>query len=183
MADGRGSEPGGVAGCVGCGLIVLIIALLIARCGVPDEARAPEPIPEKPTLEAATLYVAGSNGGSYKVGWTVWTPNGEVLHEGRETGVIKEEPTAYPIDLEGFRSDRNEFFLGTDDINIEAVKTEPWEGALVLVLEANDTPLVECDTIEETYPGKSDPAYIDFDADNREDYKEEYYKCASELER
>jgi hypothetical protein len=162
--------------------VSLVAVFTLIGCGVPDEARAPDPRPEKPTLETATLYVSGSNGGSYKVSATVWTPKGEVLWEGRATGAIEEEPTAYPIDLEGFKNNRQEFFLSPADINIEAGKTQPWEGDLAIVLKVNGT-LVECDTIEETYPGKSDPAYIDFDADNRENYEAQNFKCEYELER
>jgi hypothetical protein len=89
---------------------------------------------------------------------------------------------AYRIDLEGFQSDRNEgFFLGHDDIEMEATKTEPWKGELIIVLEANDT-LVQCDAMRETsprdYPGD---ASIAFDADTRKDY-EEQAGCAKSLE-
>ena len=147
-----------------------------------DQAQFPGPRPEKPTLETATLYVAGANGGPYKVSWTVWTPKGRVHHEFRGTGVIKEEPTAYHINLDGFQSDRDEgFFLGHDDIVMEATKTKPWEGELVIVLKVNDT-LVQCDTMRETsprdYPGD---VSIAFDADSRKDYKKQAV-CTNRLE-
>jgi hypothetical protein len=147
-----------------------------------DQAQPAEPKP-KPTLENATLYVAGSNGGPYKVSWTVWTPKLKVLHKFRGTGVIKDEPTAYPINIEGFVSNRNDvFFLAYDDIDIEVTKTEPWKGELVMVLKVNDT-LVECKTMEKTYPrhAYSWEGSIGFDADSRKDYKEQA-GCANRLE-
>ena len=138
-----------------------------------DQAQFPDP-PEKPTLETATLYVAGSAGGPYKVSWTVWTPKGSVHREFRGTGVIKDEPTAYHIALDGFRSDRNKgFFLGHSDIDMEATKTEPWKGELVIVLKANDT-LVQCHTIQTTSPSDyPSRAEIEFDADSRKDYEKQ----------
>ena len=153
-----------------------------------DQAQFPGPRPEKPTLEIATLYVAGANGGPYKVSWTIWTPKGRVHHEFRGTGVIKEEPTAYHINLDGFQSDRDEgFFLGHDDIDMEATKTKPWEGELVIVLKVNDT-LVDCGTTRNTHPRGSfagvkfvDGVDLEFDADSRKDYKEEVV-CADRLE-
>jgi hypothetical protein len=64
---------------------------------------------------------------------------------------------------------------------MEATKTEPWKGELVIVLKVNDT-LVECDTMRENsarqYPGD---ASFEFDADSRKDYKEEG-GCANRLD-
>ena len=177
--------------------VLLALFCLIALCtfigctAPPDDpqrdqrqADQAQPVDPKavPTLETATLYVAGSNGGPYKVSWTVWTPKGSVQHEFRGTGIIKDEPTAYPIDLEGFRTDSNKgFFLGYDDIDMEATKTERWKGELVLLLKVNDT-LVECDTMRENsarqYPGD---ASFGFDPDSRKDYKEEG-GCANRLD-
>jgi hypothetical protein len=168
-------------------LVGLIALYTLMGCAAPDQAqpdqRQPDqaqPLGEKPTLETATLYVAGSNGGAYKVSWFVWTPKGDVLHKGRKTAVIKEEPTAYSIDLEGFSSDRNKgFFLGNEEIDVEANKTEPWKGVLVIVLIANDT-LVECETMRETHP-RAGGIDFEFDADSRKDYKEKA-ACADVLE-
>jgi hypothetical protein len=147
-----------------------------------DQAQPVEPKP-KPTLENATLYVAGSNGGPYKVSWTVWTPKLKELHKFRGTGVIKDEPTAYPINLQGFVSNRNDvFFPAYDDIDMEVTKTEPWKGKLVMVLKVNDT-LVECKTMEKTYPRHtySWEGSIGFDPDVRKDY-EEQAGCSNRLE-
>jgi hypothetical protein len=139
-----------------------------------EPAEFPGPSPEKPTLESATLYVVGSDGGPYKVSWTVWTPKGSVHRKFRGTGVIKAEPTAYQIALDGFRSDRNKgFFLGHDDIVMAEEETEPWKGQLVIVLKVNDT-LVQCHTIETTSPSDyPSRASIKFDADSRKDYKKQ----------
>ena len=148
-----------------------------------DQAQPVGPKPPKPTLETATLYVAGSNGGPYKVSWTVWTPKLNELHKFRGTGVIKDEPTAYPINLEGFVSNRNDvFFLAYDEIDMEVTKTEPWKGKLVMVLKVNDT-LVECKTIKKTYPRDTYhwEGSIGFDADSRKDYKEQA-GCANRLD-
>jgi hypothetical protein len=102
------------------------------------------------------------------------------LHEFRETGVIKDEPTAYPIDLEGFRSDRKkEFFVANEDIDMEATKTEAWKGVLVIVLKVNGT-LVECATMHETHP-RAGGVSMEFDADSRKDYNEKAV-CADRLE-
>jgi hypothetical protein len=146
-----------------------------------DQALPPDPNP-KPTLETAALYVAGSNGGPYKVSWSVRAPNEKALREFRGTGVIKDEPTAYPINLKGFTSDRSDASLVGDDIQIEVAKTEPWEGELVFVLEVNHT-LVECKTIDKTYPRRAYiwESSIYFDADSREDYKE-MAVCQNRLE-
>ena len=139
-----------------------------------DKAQPPEPKPKKPTLESATLYVSGANGEPYKVSWTVDTPKGDTLHEHQATGVIKDEPTAYPIDLEGFRRDHNENAFMSGDLYMEATKTEPWQGDLNIVLEVNDT-LVECETMSETHPeGGSEVASLGFDADSGEAYSEDF---------
>jgi hypothetical protein len=129
---------------------------------------------EKPTLETATLYVAGSDGGPYKVSWTVWTPKGSVHREFRGTGVIKADPASYNIALDGFESDRNKgFFLGHPDVEMEAEKTEPWKVDLVVVLKANGI-LVQCHRIQTTSPNDyPSRAEIDFDADSRKDYKKQ----------
>jgi hypothetical protein len=191
---------------------VLLVAALVALYGC-GQASSPvekqeeakdadqaqlDPIPENPTLESATFYITGSNGGPYKVSWTVWTAKyrvqkhgreagakkvvkDQVLREGRATGIIKDEPTAYPINLEGFKSDLNDvFFLGYEDLEMRATKLEPWEGRLVLVLEVNDV-LVACDTMRETASrGGYHEVAIEFDADLRKDYKEQR-GCANSL--
>jgi hypothetical protein len=64
---------------------------------------------------------------------------------------------------------------------MEATKTEPWKGELVLVLKVNDT-LVECDTRSTNsprhYPGD---ASIEFDPDSWKDYKKEAH-CKNRLD-
>jgi hypothetical protein len=180
-------------------LLVLITFVVLYGCGAAsspaekqekkekqDQAQPADPKP-KPTLETATLYVAGSNGGTYEVYWKVFSLNDRgrdaELHRFRGTGVIKDEPTAYPINLEGFTSDRNDvFFLGQKDIDMEVTKTEPWKSKLVIVLKVNDT-LVECKTMDRTYPQNaySWEGSIAFDADSRKDYKEQA-GCANRLE-
>jgi hypothetical protein len=179
-------QPSGCRTCLGCFIWVVVIAFIVIKLtpDPPDKALPPKPKPKTPTLQTATLYVAGANGGPYKVSWWVRTPNGVMKEEPTDqaTGVIKEEPAAYPIDLEGFTSDQHGcggFICG--DIDMEATKTEPWQGDLVVGLKVNGT-LVECDTTSDTYP-RHDPdgASIDFDPDNQEEYIEDA-QCERDLE-
>lgn len=110
-------------------------------------------------MEEAEVLVTGDDGGTYRVSYVIWTPDGEALRRERATGVIESEPHTYPINLDGFKSNGNDFFLSTDDIEIEAGKTERWEGDLMVVLRANDE-VVECVNNHIMW----------FDADNRQHF-------------
>jgi len=71
--------------------------------------------------------------------------------------------------------------LGQEDIDMEAEKTEPWKGELVIVLKANDT-LVQCHTIQTTSPSDyPSRAEIEFDVDSRKDYEKQAV-CESRLD-
>ena len=139
-----------------------------------DTADAPEPEPGKPELKTATAYITGDDGGPFGVSYTVWTPDGDVGKRMRENGVIESDPTAYSVDLSGFESDGNEFFLGTEDISVEARKTKSWEGDLTILLEVNNK-IVACDTMSEVASTESYlRASISFDADEPEHYEGDF---------
>lgn len=89
----------------------------------------------------------------------VWTPDGDVMRRERANGMIESKPHVYPIELDGFESDENDFFLGTGDVEVEAAKTERWEGDLLVLLEVNGE-VVEC----------ANNDYVSFDADDRQQY-------------
>jgi len=145
--------------CIGCFVlaVALIVVIGFGFSVLDDEANAPEPKPSKPELEEAEVLVTGDDGGAYRVSYVIWTPDGEALWRERATGVIESEPHTYPINLDGFKSNGNDFFLSTDDIEIEAGKTERWDGDLMVVLKVNDE-VVECLSNDIMW----------FDADNRQ---------------
>ncbi len=143
-----------------------------------DTANTPEPEPksEKPNLEKATVQITGDDGGTFdlSISHFVQKPGGGIKKKMKEltyTGEIEPDPNTYPVDLSKFESNGDNDFLG-GDIDIEAKKTKPWEGDLIVLLEVNDT-IVECESISETEPDYD--ASFSFDADEPMDYEGDFF--------
>ena len=164
----------GLEGCIGCVVLVAAVAAVIGFFVAVLDDTANEPAqyePERLELEEATVWVTGDDGGAYEVIWRVHTPDGDYFKEGGGTGVIEASPTAYPVDLDGFRSDGNSFALGVEDLDVEASKPEPWEGDLTILLEVNGT-IVACATTSDVKTTKHwHKASFWFDADDPEHYE------------
>ncbi len=95
------------------------------------------------------------------------------MREGQATDVIGPEPHTYSINLDGFKNNREEFFLSPADLEIEASKPEPWVGDLTVVLKVNGK-IVDCITNSKVRSGGPDTYSVTFDADNREDYEGDF---------
>ena len=167
------------AGC--CGVIFVVLVLMVVVGGFisfvwsffDDTANTPEPDPkpEKPKVQTATVHVTGDDGGAFEVSISRLATHSEVLEgvgEMKYTGNIESKPRTYPVDFSKFESDRDRSF------EIKARKTRRWEGDLSVILEVNETP-VECVTIRGTVPPEYSYDYeIDFDPDEPEDYEGDF---------
>jgi hypothetical protein len=108
----------------------------------------------------------------------VWPPGRFIGEKEKVTGVIKPDPIPYHLNLNTIDASYSADGDATD-IDIEARKTQPWEGNPAIVLEVNNE-IVECAGTGDTKPGGFSNPEISFDGADQEDYKRDL-RCRIEL--
>lgn len=156
---------------IGC-IVVIVIGVMVfgfIASVFDDSADELAPKPPKPELKDARVYVTGDDGGAFRISYAIWDPEalGEATRQKKVSGVIGSEPQYLPLEVSGFRSDRNNQPIGDDeDIQVRVRKAGHWQGEVVGILEVNEK-VVDCTRHNQ---GLSN-GIMSFDADDPQEYE------------